>query len=66
MASPVVYYSGRATFGMPFGIGSVVRVPFRIGSMVRKPRAATLIRCKRGSFALMTHFGTWLLLEIGL
>ena len=50
-------YSGRATFGIPSGIGLVVRVPFRIGPMVRKPGAATLIQCKRGSFALMTHFG---------
>ena len=59
MTSPVVYYSGRATFGMPSGIGMVVRVPFGIGRVVRKPEAATLIRCKRGSFALMTHFSTW-------
>ena len=59
MASPVVYCGGRATFGMLSGIGSVVSVPSGIGLVVRKPGVAMLIRCRRRSFALMMHFGTW-------
>ena len=59
MASSVVYYGGRATFGMPSGIGLVVSMPFGIGPMVRKPGASTLIQCRQGSFALMMHFDAW-------
>ena len=67
---------GGATFGMlsnmgsvvsvPSGIGSVVSVPSGIGPAVRKPGAVTLIRCRRGSLALITHLGAWKLLEMGM
>ena len=57
---------GWATFGMPSGMGVVVKVPFSTGPVVRKPRVATLIRCSRGFLALMTHLGAKKLLEIGM
>ena len=59
VVSSIVYYDGRATFGMPSGIGLVVSMPSRIGPAVRKTEATILIRCRRGSFALMTHFDAW-------
>ena len=59
MASPVVYCGGRATFGMPSGIGLVVSMPSGIGPMVRKLGVAMLIQCRQGSFALMRHFDAW-------
>ena len=59
MASLVVGYGGRATFGMPLGMGSVVSIPSRISPVMRKPGVAMLIRFRRGSFTLMMHFGTW-------
>ena len=57
---------GGATFGMPSSMGSVVSVPSGIGPAVRKPGAVTLIRCRRGSLALITHLGAWKLLEMGM
>ena len=66
VATPVVCCGGKATFGMPSGMGSVVSVPSGTGPMRRKPGAATLIRCRRGSLALMTHLGAWKLLDIGM
>ena len=65
VATPVVYCGGKATFGMPSGMGSVASVPFGTRPMRRNPRAATLIHYSQGSLALMTHFGTKKLLEIG-
>ena len=49
-------------------MGWVKRVPSGMGgpSRRRNPRAVTLIQCKRGSLALITHFGAWKLDEIGL
>ena len=65
MATPAVCDGGKTTFGMPSGMGSVVSVPSRTRLESRKPEAATLIRCSRGSLALMTHLGTKKHLEIG-
>ena len=65
VATPVVYGGGENTFGMPSGMGSVVSVPSGTGSGSRKLEAAMLIRCNRGSLALMTNFGTKKPLEIG-
>ena len=52
------FYVGRATFRMPSSIGPVVSVPSGIGPVRRNPGAATMILCRRGSFALITHLGT--------
>ena len=57
MATPVVCSGGEATFGIPPSMGLVASVPFGIRPGSRKPGAATLIRCSRGSLALMTHLG---------
>ena len=65
MTTPVVCCDGRATFGIPSGIGSVVSVPSGIGPHMRNLGAATLNRCKRGSFAFITHLGARKLLDIG-
>ena len=59
MASLVVGCGGRATFSMPLGMVSVVSIPSGISLVMRKPGVAMLIRCRRGSFALMMHFGAW-------
>ena len=66
MATSVVCYGGKATFGMPLGIGLVVRTTFGIGLVIGKPGAATLVRYSRGSLALLTHLGAWKLLDIGM
>ena len=65
-SSLAAHWKGNATLGMPFGIGMVVTVPFGMGLVVRNPGVTTLIQCRRGSLALMTHFVTWKLLEIGM
>ena len=46
MASSVVYCGGRATFGMPFGIGLVVSMSSGIGPVERKLGVAMLIQCR--------------------
>ena len=65
VAAPMTCDSGEATFGIPLGMSTVATTPSRIGLESRKPGAATLIRYSRGSRALMTHLGTWKLLDIG-
>ena len=57
VATLVVCYGGEATFGMPLGIGLVVSIPSGTRPLIRKLRTATLIRCSRGSLALITNFG---------
>ena len=65
VATLVACGGGKATFGMPSGIGSAACVPSGISLESRKLGAATLIHCSRGSLALMTHLGAKKLLEIG-
>ena len=57
-------WKGSATLGMLSRIGVVAKVSSGIGLVIKKPGATTLIQCNQGSLALMTHFGTWKLLEI--
>ena len=59
-------WEGKApTFGRPSSMGVVTWMPSGTGPVVKKPKAATLIWCRRGSFALVTHLGAWKALEIG-
>ena len=62
----VACWKGSATFGMPSGIGSMVRVSSGIRPVVRKPRAVTLFQCRRGSLALIRQLGAWKLLVMGM
>ena len=64
--SSTVCVGGKATFSMLSGIGSVVSMPSGTGPVIGKLGVATLIRCNRGSLALMTDFSAWKLLEIGM
>ena len=56
MVSPIVYYNGWATFGLPSGIGSVVRMPSRIWegddfemiNLDLKPHLVSLLLLGRG------------------
>ena len=54
------------TLGMPSGIGPVASVPSGIEPVIRNPGATTLILCRHESFALITHFDAWKVLEIGM
>ena len=65
MAALVVCCSDEApTVGIPSGMGVIVSSISTFGPGRRKSGAAMLIRCRRGSLALMTHFGAWKLDEI--
>ena len=66
MAALVVCCSDEAlTVGIPSGIGVVISSISTFGLGRRKPGATTVIRCRQGSLALITHFGAWKLDEIG-
>ena len=66
MAALVIYCSDEApTIGIPSGMGVVTSLISTFGLGRRKPGATTLIRCRQGSLALITHFGAWKLDEIG-
>ena len=66
VAAPVVCCGDRvSTFSIPLKMGVVVCTPFGFGPGRRKPGAATLILCRHGSFALITHLGARKVLEIG-
>ena len=49
---------------MPSCIGLVASVPCGTGPIMRSPKAATLILCRRGSLALIMHFGAWNIIGI--
>ena len=51
------------TFGIPSNMGVVAWTPSGFGQGRRKLDAATLILCRCGSFALITHFSARKLLE---
>ena len=66
MAALIVCCNEKApTVGIPSGMGVVISSISTFGLGRRKPGTAALIRCKRGSLVLMTHFEAWKLDEIG-
>ena len=62
----MLWWQGDLWYAFWSGIESVVSVPSGIGPVVWKLGATMLIQCKHRSLALITHFGAWKLLEIGM
>ena len=54
-----------ASLALYWKMGYTFSTPLSPGPGLRKPGTATSISCRRGSFALITHFGAWKLKDRG-